>query len=80
MKKLTADNLKRELIFEGHQNGSAFFTEKEYEFSLDTPSKAKPILVKVSEVPSKININGLLLNVVEVSANSLTYSIEKSWG
>lgn len=71
--------LKRELIFEGYQNGGIFFTEKEYEFSLGSPSKARPVLVKIDAAPVKINVNGLLMNVVAVTANSLTYSIEKAW-
>lgn len=71
--------LKRELIFEGHQNGGIFFTEREYEFSLENPSKAKPILVKIEKVPSKIDVNGLIINIDAVTSNSLTCSIEKAW-
>lgn len=71
--------LKRELVFEGQQNGSLFFTEKQYEFNLDTPSKAKPVLSKVDAAPAQINLNGAVINVIAFTANSLTFSLEKAW-
>lgn len=71
--------LKRELVFEGQQNNRLFFTEKEYEYSLETPSRAKPVLVKYESLPTKVNVNGAVLSVQAVTSNSLTFSLEKAW-
>lgn len=71
--------LKRELVFEGSQNGNLFFTEKFYEISLDSPSKAKPLLAKINTVPAQISLNGAILNVVAYTANSLTFTLQKAW-
>jgi hypothetical protein len=50
--------LKRELIFEGGQKESLLFTEKIYETSVETASRAKPLLAKVDAVPSKVTLDG----------------------
>lgn len=71
--------LKRELIFEGSQNGNLYFTEKIYEISLDSASKMKPVLAKIDSIPSQVSVNGSILNVVAYTANSLTFSLQKAW-
>lgn len=71
--------LKRELVFEGAQNGNLFFTEKLYEMSLDSPSKAKPLLAKVDAVPAQTSLNGAVLNIVAYTANSLTFTLQQAW-
>lgn len=70
---------KRELVFEGTQNGNIFFTEKFYEMSLESPSKVKPVMSKIEMAPSQITLNGAVLNVVAFTANSLTFTLEKPW-
>lgn len=71
--------LKRELIFEGSEGGNLLFTERLYETSLETPSRAKPLLVKVDSTPAQISLNGAILNVVAYTTNSLTYTLQKAW-
>lgn len=71
--------LKRELVYEGSQNGNLFFTERLYEITLDSPSKAKPLLAKVDAVPAQVSLNGAILNVVAYTANSLTFTLQKAW-
>jgi hypothetical protein len=71
--------LKRELVYEGSQNGNLFFTEKLYEISLDSPSKAKPLLAKIDAIPAQVSLNGAILNVVGYTANSLTFTLQKAW-
>jgi hypothetical protein len=68
---------KRELVFEGAQDSTLLFSEKIYEVTLDSPNKSRPVLTKVESVPTKINVNGAIINVVAFTANSLTYSVEK---
>jgi len=70
---------KRELIFEGSQNGNIFFTERLYEMSLDAPSKAKPLFAKIDSIPTEIFLDGAVLNVTSFTSNSLTYNLIKSW-
>jgi len=70
---------KKELVYEGSQNGNLFFTEKLYEISLDSPSKAKPLLAKVDVVPAQVSLNGAILNVVAYTSNSLTFTLQKAW-
>jgi hypothetical protein len=76
---LNSKILKRELVFEGSQNGNLYFTEKLYEISLDSPSRAKPLLAKVDSIPAQISLNGVILNVVAYTANSLTFTLQKAW-
>lgn len=71
--------LKRELIFEGGQKETLFFTEKIYEHSVETASRAKPLMIKVESVPSKVTLDGAEINIINYTSNSLTYSIEKPW-
>jgi hypothetical protein len=71
--------MKRELIFDGGQNGTLLFTEKIFENSIDTASKSKPLMVKVESVPSKVTLDGVEINVTAFTNNSLTYSLEKPW-
>lgn len=68
---------KRELIFEGAQDNTLLLSEKVYEVTLDVPSKSLPVLKKIESVPTKINVNGVVINVVAFTANSLTYSIDQ---
>lgn len=71
--------LKRELFFNGGENGTLLFTEKIYENSIDTASKSKPLMVKIESVPSKATLDGAVINIIAFTNNSLTYSLEKPW-
>lgn len=71
--------LKRELIFDGGQNQTLLFTEKIYENSLETPSRSKPLMVKVELSPSKVTLNGAEINIISYTNNSLTYTLIKAW-
>lgn len=71
--------LKRELVFEGYQNGSLFFTEKYYEYNLEAASKAKPVLAKIGAIPARVILSDAIINVIAVTPNSLTYTLERSW-
>jgi len=69
--------LKRELVFDGAQDSTLLFSEKVYEVTLESPSKSRPVFAKVESIPAKISVNGVVINVVAFTANSLTYSVEK---
>lgn len=71
--------LKRELIFDGGEKETLFFTEKIYEHSVETASRMKPLTTKVESVPSKVTLDGAEINIINYTNNSLTYSIEKPW-
>jgi hypothetical protein len=71
--------LKRELIFEGSQKETVFFTEKIYEHSVEAASRAKPLMAKVEALPSRVILNGVEINIISYTSNSLTYSLEKPW-
>lgn len=71
--------LKRELIFDGAEKETLLFTEKIYEHSVETASRAKPLMTKVESVPSKVTLDGAEINIIKYTNNSLTYSIEKPW-
>lgn len=71
--------LKRELIFEGGQKETVFFTEKIYEQSVEVASRAKPLMAKVEVLPSKVILDGVEISIISFTSNSLTYSLEKPW-
>lgn len=71
--------LKRELIFDGGDKENLLFTEKIYEKSVETASRLKPLIAKVGSIPSKVTLDGAVINIINYTRNSLTYSIEKPW-
>lgn len=71
--------MKRELIFDGGENGTLLFTEKVYENSVETANRSKPLMVKVESTPRKVSLDGAEINIVSFTNNSLTYSLEKAW-
>jgi hypothetical protein len=71
--------LKRELIFDGGDKDNLLFTEKIYEKSVETASRLKPLIAKVDFVPSKVTLDGAVINIINYTRNTLTYSIEKPW-
>jgi hypothetical protein len=71
--------LKRELIFEGGENGTLMFSEKIYENSVEIASRSKPLMFKVESIPSKAILNGAEITIINYTNNTLTYSLEKAW-
>lgn len=71
--------LKRELVFDGAEEGILFFTERQYEANLETPGKFKPAVAKVGQLPATVIVNGVSLNILEFSGGSLTYSVAVPW-
>lgn len=67
--------LKRELVYEGHQNNSIYFSEKIYEQSLDEPSRIKPVVVKYDAIPAQVSVTNMQLNVEAITSGSITYSV-----
>lgn len=70
---------KRELVYEGSNNGIISFSEKIYENSLTQPSRIKPVMVKIDSVPKKITINDLEINVINHNSNNIVFELIKPW-
>lgn len=68
--------LKREYFFEGYAKETIFFTEKEYINNIENPSRAKPLIIKINGIPSKISIGNMDINIIDVNDNALTFSVE----
>lgn len=71
--------LKRELIYDGVQEGNLLFTQKIYEQSLTTPNRFKPHIVKIVTLPAKIVIDGAEFTIVKFTGNNLSFKLDKSW-
>ncbi len=71
--------LKRELTFDGIQDGALLFTQKIYEKSLAAPTRVKPHITKVKSLPTTIVIDGAEFTVVKHSSDVLTFKLEKPW-
>lgn len=74
-----ASPLKRELIFEGGQDGVLLFSERIYEKSLVTPTRVKPLMASIQSVPFKVNLDGMSINVINYQENTLTFEVLNSW-
>jgi hypothetical protein len=71
---------KKELIYDGSTtDGNIVIIEREYTDSLIRPSKLRPITIKVEKMPSKVDILGATINVLEYTPSSMTYTLEKSF-
>lgn len=77
--KIEGKPFKRELMFEGVQNGKLFLTERVYENNLESPSRARPLQVSLESFPSVVSVNGISLKVLSASESSLTYELVKGW-
>lgn len=71
--------LKRELIYEGSQDGVLHFSERIYDNTVDVPSKKKPIAVKAEKTPLSIDVLGVNLSIQDYKYNSITYTLERGW-
>lgn len=71
--------LKRELIFEGSHDGMLLFSERIYEQSLVTPARVKPLIASISSIPSKIDLDGMHINVINYQENVLTFEVVNPW-
>ena len=71
--------LKKELVFDGSENGVLSFTQKIYEKSLEAPTRLKPALVKVESMPVKISIDGADMTVIDYGKDSMVYELNKPW-
>jgi hypothetical protein len=71
--------LKRELIFDGMQDGILLFTQKVYEKSLVTPTRLKPYMTKVKSLPTSVIIDGAEFTIVKHSNELLFFKLDKAW-
>lgn len=71
--------LKRELIFDGMQDGALMFTQKIYEQSLTTPNRLKPHVVKVGALPAKITIDGAVFTIIKSTNDTLYFKLDTPW-
>lgn len=71
--------LKRELVFEGSQDGVLMFSERIYGKSLDTPSVIKPLMAQIPSLPTKASLDGMEINVLRVEGNALTFEVINPW-
>jgi hypothetical protein len=71
--------LKRELYYDGSQNQILLFTQKTYENSVDIATQSRPLITRIDSIPRKVDLNGIEINIISYTENSLTYSIEKPW-
>lgn len=71
--------LKRELVFDGVQEGSLLFTQKIYEQSLMTPNRFKPHIVKIVTLPAKVVIDGAEFTIVKSTSSNLSFKLDKPW-
>ena len=70
---------KKELVYDGSTtDGNILIIEKEYTDSLVRPSKLRPITIKVGKLPSKVDVSGAIINILEYGPNSMTFTLEKS--
>lgn len=72
--------LKQELIFDGSKDGTLFFSLRIYDTSLETPNQIKPLMATPKTLPEKISLGGALLNLKAFTNNSISYSIEETFG
>lgn len=71
---------KKELVYDGSTiDGNLMFIEREYTDNLTKPSKIRPVIIKMGKVPSKIEISGAVINILEYAPNSITFNLEKSF-
>jgi hypothetical protein len=71
---------KKELIYDGSSlNGNLIFIEKEYIDNLTKPSKLRPVAIKIDGVPTSIEVSGAIINVLEYTPSSMTFTLEKSF-
>lgn len=70
-------SLKTEYFFEGYAKSKIFFTAKEYLNNIETPNKSKPLIIDFQEAPGKIPLEHMIINVIDVNDESLTFFTEK---
>lgn len=71
--------LKREIYFEGSENGVVLFTVKTYEQSMDSQSRMKPVMVSVPTLPATVDVDGAEILIEKVTSNALTYRMKKAF-
>jgi len=71
--------LKRELIFDGAQDGNLLFSERIYEGRVDVPSRSKPLVSRVRQLPMTVEVAGVLLTIEDYKSNSLTFTLDRPW-
>ncbi|QEI06208.1 hypothetical protein FXN63_10430 [Pigmentiphaga aceris] len=71
--------LKREIYFEGSENGVVLFTVKTYDQSLDGQARMRPIMLPVPTLPATVDVDGAQILIEKVTPNALTYRLKKGF-
>ena len=71
--------LRHELIYDGFVDGFVKFTENSFANNIEAPDKISPLVIKSAPTPFTINVKGLIVDVLEVTPDSIRYAVKKGW-
>lgn len=71
--------MKRELIFDGIQDGALLFTQQIFEQSLAMPNRLKPHVVKIGLYPASVTIDGAVFTIIKSTNDTLSFKLDSPW-